>query len=140
MRRGIERVRAWARPRPLLLCPDGVGSSLRAMRETLRDPVRPGEQGRPRWRPWRHRGLAPVVQRSAQRRGGEVERRLVDGTPARVETLRRRSQGDGVINTAYIERLNATFRERFAPLARRCRALARETLPLHEGMCVVGTV
>ena len=39
-----------------------------------------------------------------------TERRNVDGTPARVETLLRRSQGDGVINTAYIERLNATFR------------------------------
>ena len=45
-----------------------------------------------------------------------------------------------MINTAYIERLNATFRERLAPLARRCRALARHTLTLHEGMVVVGTV
>ena len=32
------------------------------------------------------------------------------------------------------------FRERLAPLARRCRALARHTLTLHEGMFVVGTV
>ena len=45
-----------------------------------------------------------------------------------------------MINTASIERLNATFRERLAPLARRCRALARETLTLYEGMFVVGTV
>ena len=45
-----------------------------------------------------------------------------------------------MINTAYIERLNATFRERLTPLARRCRALARHTLTLHEGMFVVGTV
>jgi IS1 family transposase len=45
-----------------------------------------------------------------------------------------------VINTAYIERLNATFRERLAPLARRCRALARHTMTLHEGMFLVGTV
>jgi hypothetical protein len=45
-----------------------------------------------------------------------------------------------VINTAYIERLNATFRERFAPLARRCRALARHIVTLHEGMFLVGTV
>ena len=49
-------------------------------------------------------------------------------------------QGDGVINTAYIERLNATFRERLAPLARRCRALARQIMTLYEGMFVVGTV
>jgi hypothetical protein len=70
----------------------------------------------------------------------ETERRIVDGTPARVETLRRRSQGDGVINTAYIERLNATFRARLAPLARRCRALARHTLTLRHGMYLIGTV
>jgi hypothetical protein len=69
-----------------------------------------------------------------------TDRRIVDGAPARVETLRRRSPGGGVINTAYIERLNATFRERLAPLARRYRAPARQTLTLHEGMFVVGTV
>jgi hypothetical protein len=64
----------------------------------------------------------------------------VDGTPARVETLRCRSHGDGVINTAYIERLNATFRERLASLTRRGRALARRTLTLQYGMYVIGTV
>ena len=70
----------------------------------------------------------------------ETERRLVDGTPTRVETLRRRSQGDGVINTAYIERLNATFRARLASLTRRGRALARHTLTLQHGMYLIGTV
>src|SRR5438445_9087012 len=84
--------------------------------------------------------IAQVVKRYERRRMVETDRRIVDGTPTRVETLRRRSQGNGVINTAYMERLNATFRERLAPLARRCRALARDTLPLHEGRVVVGTV
>jgi hypothetical protein len=64
----------------------------------------------------------------------------VDGAPARVGARRRHSPGDGVITTAYIERLNATFREHLAPLARRCRALARHTLTLQEGMFLVGTV
>ena len=45
-----------------------------------------------------------------------------------------------MINTAYIERLNATFRERLAPLARRCQALARHTLTLHEGMFLVADI
>jgi len=44
----------------------------------------------------------PSVKRYERRRVVETERRIVDGTPARVETLRRRSQGDGVINTAYM--------------------------------------
>src|SRR4029450_11179991 len=94
----------------------------------------------PGLRPWRNVLIAQVVKRYERRRVVATDRRIIDGTPARVETLRRRSQGGGVINTAYIERLNATFRERLAPLARRCRALARQTLTLHEGMVVVGTV
>jgi len=140
IRRLMERMRRGAACRPLLVCPDGLVSYIRAIRETFRDPIHTGRGGRPRLRPWRHVFIAQVVKRSERRRVGATERRMIDGTPARVETLRRRSQGDGVINTASIERLNATFRACLAPLARRCRALARHTLTLHEGMFLVGTV
>src|SRR5499426_1885135 len=140
IRRLIERVRHCAARRALLVCTDGLVSYIRAIRETFRDPVPTGTGGRPRLRPWRNVLIAQVVKRYERRRVVDTARRIVDGTPARVETLRWRSQGDGVINTAYIERLNATFRERLAPLARRCRALARQTLTLHEGMFLVGTV
>src|SRR5437899_2788484 len=140
IRRLIERVKRCAARRPLLVCTDGLVSYIRAIRETFRDPIHTGTGGRPRLRRWRHVLIAQVVKRYERRRVVDTERRIVDGTPARVETLRRRSQGDGVINTAYIERLNATFRERLAPLARRCRALARHTLTLEHGMYVVGTV
>src|SRR5207244_7247434 len=140
IRRLIERVRRCAAHRPLLVCTDGLVSYIRAVRESFRDPVHTGTGGRPRLRPWRDVLIAQVVKRYERRRVVETERRLIDGTPARVETLRRRSQGDGVINTAYTERLNATFRERLAPLARRCRALARHTLTLQHGMYLIGTV
>ena len=140
IRRLSERVRRCAARRPLLICTDGLVSYIRAIRETFRDPVQTGKGGRPRLRPWRNICIAQVVKRYERRRVVATDRRMVEGTPARVETLRCRSQGDGVINTAYLERLNATFRARLAPLARRCRALARQTLTLHEGMFVVGTV
>jgi transposase-like protein len=140
IRRLIERVRRCAAQPPLLVCTDGLVSDIRAIREPFRDPVHTGQGGRPQLRPWRHICIAQVVKRYERRRVVATEQRIVDGAPARVETLRRRSQGDGVINTAYIERLNATFREHLAPLARRCRALARHTLTLHEGMFLVGTV
>jgi transposase-like protein/IS1 family transposase len=140
IRRLIERVRRCAAHRALLFCTDGLSSYIRAIRETFRDPVQAGKGGRPRLRPWRNVLLAQVVKRYERRRVVEVERRIVDGTPARVETLRRRSHGNGVINTAYIERLNATFRERLAPLARRCRALARQMMTLEHGMYVIGAV
>ena len=140
IRRLIERVRRGAAHRPLVFCPDGLVSSIRAMRETSREPGHTGTGGRPRLRPWRHVLIAPVVKRDERRRVVETKRRMVDGTPAHVETRRGRSQGEGVINTASSERLNATFRERLASLTRRGRALARCMLTLQHGMSVIGTV
>ena len=140
MRPRLGRVRRGAMPRPLLVCPDGLSSSVRAMRETCRDPLPTGAQGRPRLRPWRHIDLAQVVKRDAQRPVVDVERRSMDGTPARVETRRRRSPGHGVSTTADIERLTATVRERLASLTRRGRALARHTLTLRQGMELIGSV
>jgi hypothetical protein len=139
-RRLVERVKRGAAPRPLWVCTDGWVSSIRAMRETLRDPVHPGKHGRPRLRPWRHVLLAQVVQRYERRRVVDTDRRIIDGTPARVETRRRRSQGVGVSNTADMERLTAPFRAHLAPLARRSRALARRTLTLQHGMYLLATV
>src|SRR3989475_6162172 len=109
-RRGTRPDDAPTVARPLLGCTDGLVSYIRAIRETFREPVHTGQGGRPRLRPWRNILIAQVIKRYERRRVVETERRIVDGTPARVETLRRRAQGDGVINTAYIERLNATFR------------------------------
>jgi transposase-like protein len=140
IRQRIERVQRCAAHRPLLLCPDGGCSYIRARRETFRDPVHTGTQGGPRLRPWRNICMAQVVKRYAQRRGVAVEGRSVEGPPARVETLRRRSQGDGVINPASIERLNATCRERLASLPRRSRALARRTVTLQHGRSLLSTV
>jgi hypothetical protein len=134
IRRRLARVPACALPRPRLCCTDGLCASIRAIRQTCRAPGRMGAQGRPRWRPWRNVCLAQVVKRSALRWRLDVERRLAQGTPARVETLRRRAQGPGVINTADSERLHATCRERLVSLTRRGRALARRPLTLPPGM------
>ena len=140
IRRLIARGRRCAAQRPLWVCTDGLVSSIRAIRAVFRDPVHTGQGGRPRLHPWRNVCVAQVVKRYKRRRVVATDRRIVEGTPARVETLRRRSQGDGVINTAYIERLNATFRERLVALTRRGRALARRTLTLQHGMYLIGTV
>ena len=57
-----------------------------------------------------------------------------------VDRLIRTTQSAGRINTAYIERLNATFRTRLTPLVRRTRARVRSTATLHTGVYLVGTV
>jgi transposase-like protein/IS1 family transposase len=137
----LGRVRRCATRAPMLFCTDGFRAYPRAIRETFRDPLPTGKPGRPRWQHWKTLHIAQVVKHYAQRRVVSVERRILRGTAAQVEKLRRRSQGgDGVINTAYIERLNATFRERLATLTRRGRALARRTSTLHAGMYLIGTV
>ena len=50
------------------------------------------------------------------------------------------SQGGQQLNTAFIERLNATFRARLAALGRRTRSLARLDETLLAGMYLIGCV
>jgi hypothetical protein len=106
----------------------------------FRDHIATGWCGRQPLRVWGRLLIAPVVKRYANRRVVEVERRVVHGRAAQVEKARAASSGEGVINTAYIERLNGTFRERLARLARRTRGLARTVTRLEAGMWLVGTV
>jgi transposase-like protein/IS1 family transposase len=140
IRRLLGRVRRCAARRPLLVCTDGFRAYPRALRETFRDPQFTGQRGRPRWQGWNTLHIAQVVKHYVQRRVASVQHRVLAGPAAQVKKLIQRSQGKGVINTAYIERLNATFRERLATLTRRGRTLARHTATLHSGMYLIGTV
>ena len=140
IRRLIRRVHAYALKRPILFCTDGLCSDVRAVHETFREARYCGKRGRPQLRAWPRVLIAQGVKRYEKRRVLAVERRIVQGAAARVEKIRYRSQGDGVINTGYIERLNATFRERLSSLTRRGRALARQTCTLQHGMYLIGTV
>jgi transposase-like protein/IS1 family transposase len=141
IRRLLGRGRRCAARRPLLVCTDGFRAYPRAIREAFRDPQPTGTRGRPRWQRWKMLHIAQVIKPSVQRRVVSVERRIVAGPAAQVEKLRRRwPGGPGVLNTADIERLNATFRERLVALTRRGRALARCTATRHVGMYLIGTV
>jgi hypothetical protein len=48
--------------------------------------------------------------------------------------------GCQVLNTAYIERLNGTFRSRLAVFGRQTRVLARRVETVERGMYLVGTL
>lgn len=69
-----------------------------------------------------------------------VKRVLVQGGERLAQTLLALSQGRGVLNTAYIERLNATFRSRLALLVRRTRHLARRVEKVEAAIYLVGCV
>jgi transposase-like protein/IS1 family transposase len=136
----LSLVRACAVCRPWLLCVDGFSAYVRAFQQTFRDAVRTGQPGRPRLRLWEGLCLGQMVKQYARKRVVAVTRRIALGTVAQVESLLQRTQTTRWINTAYIERLNATFRARLATLVRRGRSLARQATTLQQGMYLIGTV
>jgi transposase-like protein len=136
----MEHVRASALCRPLLFCVDGLSAYVKAIQHAFREPIRTGKPGRPRLRPWDGIHIAQMIKRYAGRRIVKVERRIVQGAQNTIETLLQHTQGGGVINTSYIERLNGTFRSRLAALVRRGRALPRQLPALKAGVYLIGTV
>lgn len=80
-----------------------------------------------------------MVKRYRRRRGGAVVRRLAQGTKRALRRLQQ-TQGGGVLNAAYSERLNGAFHARLSALVRRTRALLRRQALLHAAMYLVGTV
>jgi hypothetical protein len=138
----LERVRACGAFRSLLLCTDGLAAYPKQALSVLREPLRTGRRGRPRLLLPEGLMAAQVIKRYARRRVAGVVRRVVRGTQEAVQARLRSTQGDeaALINTAYIERLQATFRSRLAPLARRTRAALHQEATLEAGMWLIGTV
>ena len=122
----------------LLVCVDGLASYVTAFRRAFRVPVHTGRVGRPRLVLPDGFLLGQVVKPYAQRHVIAVAHRVVCGTPAAITAALAATGGGTVINTAYIERLNATFRQHLVPLVRRGRALARTQTVLTAGMYLVG--
>jgi hypothetical protein len=135
-----QRVRACLLRAALLVCVDGLAAYPDAFRKSLRTPEPTGKRGHPRLVPWDNVVLGQVIKRCEARRVVEVVRRVVWGTAAEAERLLGSTQGGGVLNTAYIERLNATFRARLAALCRRTRGLCRRSEWLQAASYLIGTV
>jgi transposase-like protein len=135
----VAQLRKVALCRELLLAVDGLSSYLTAFWQAFRTPLYTGKAGRPRLIAWSKVAIVQVVKRRVE---GvlEIERRVVQGCEEMITALLLASQGGGFINTAYIERLNATFRQRLACLARRTRALARTPELLAWSMYLLGCV
>jgi transposase-like protein len=134
-----EQVRQMALCRPLLLAVDGLPGYVKAFGRSFRTKVpRFGRQGRSKWHAWSGVAIVQVIKRRLPS-GLEIERRIVQGDPVQVARLIAATQnGSGVINTAYIERLNATFRAHLSWLSRRTRHLAQQSATLTAGMFVTG--
>jgi hypothetical protein len=139
--RGLaEQVRACLCPAPVLVAFDGLKTYIQAFQRVFCEPLRTGRRGRPRLIPWSDVVLVQVIKRYVQGRVAEVEQRIVQGVPSLLARLLWESQGGLLINTAFIERLNATFRQHLTWLVRRTRTLAHRADTLLHGMYLWGTV
>jgi len=135
----VQLVRASARTWAFLVCVDGLSSYVTAFLRVFRHPVRTGRRGRPRLVVEPGLLLGQVIKQYAQRRVVGVTQRVVRGAPEAVATVLAATASGRGINTAYIERLNATFRSCLVPLVRRGRALAHQKSVLTAGMYLVGS-
>ena len=137
----VALVRRAAARTGLLWSVDGWRPYVQAIRRAFRDPVRTGSRGRPRdLVRWPEVAGGPGVKHHARRHLVGILRRVAVGTEEQVQALLQQTQGAGVLNTAWIERLNATFRARLWALIRRGRALARQLPTLHHATYLTGTV
>src|SRR6266480_3980600 len=125
--------------RPLLVLTDGwsayPGSIRRAFREKVK---RTAGVGRACLQVWPQLHIGTVIKHTQKKRVVEVTRRMAHGLLSQAEHLLQASQGGTVLNTAFIERLNATFRQRLANLTRRSRHAARTLKTLETGMYLIG--
>jgi transposase-like protein len=135
----VQMVSSCARTTALLVCVDGLSSYVTAFLRVFRHSVRSGQRGRPRLEVASGFLMAQVIKQYAKRRITGVVHRVVHGTAAAVSAALLSSGGGTVINTAYIERINGTFRSALTTLVRRGRAIAHKEATLCAGMWLVGT-
>jgi transposase-like protein/IS1 family transposase len=137
----LRQVRACAgTARALLVATDGwaayPNSIQRAFREKIKETA---GRGRACLRVWQELCIATVIKRTEKRHVVEVTRKMTRGTDEQAQELLKHSQGGSVLNTAFIERLNGTMRERLAILTRKCRHAARRLHAVETGMYLMGT-
>lgn len=134
----LSTIRKVALCRPLLVAVDGLPHYIGAIRRAFRTPNHQGKRSRPRLIAWPNIHIGRVIKRKC---AGEltIERQFIAGCRQKAVELIVKSQGKvGVLNTAYIERLNATFRQRLVWLTRRSRVLAHQAETITASMYIVG--
>ena len=127
----------WAKQAPLVIAFDGWNAYPNAAAFIFREPHWNGKVGGARKRPWTELALVQLVKQEAQH--WLMSRWILSGSYQTIRRLLDVTQGVGTtINTAYIERLNATFRAHLACFARRTRCPARRLQTVGERLFLVG--
>jgi transposase-like protein len=137
IQRLVAMIRSQALERPVLLMTDGLSTYVNAWKRAFCNVERTGKRGRPRRIAWLGVVIGQVVKRYEKKCVVGVEHRLLQGSWEAFAAL---SQAGQKMNTSYIERLNATFRQRLSGLVRRGRCLLRREVVLEHGMYLIGCV
>ncbi len=138
----VEQVRAAAKwGYPLLWAVDGFRAYPKAILNVFRDPLYTGKVGRPRLVVWDDVHIVQVIKKRVGKRLLSITRRVAYGCLERAEELMQASQVlVGTINTAYIERLNATLRTWMPYLVRRTRTPSSSRERLEAALFWTGCV
>jgi hypothetical protein len=136
----LIRVRSCGPLEKILLVTDGLASYKSQALKIFRKALHTGKVGRPKLALAEGIMIARVLKRYQRRRVVEVLRQVIVGSQATVicRVIGTQRSIRALINTAYIERLQATFRARLAPLGRRTRAGAHKHSTLEAGIWLVG--
>jgi transposase-like protein len=130
-----RKIKSCAAFAPILLITDGFRGYVKTWQNAFREPKQTGKRGRPPLVAWPHVVIAQMVKQYKKGRVVGIDQRLIQGTLPQLMAL---LPEECKISTAYIERLNATFRARCHGLVRRGRGLAKQTDTLKHGMYLVG--
>ncbi len=123
----------------LLVCTDGFAAYPKSIGRAFREKVKKqAGRGRCVLETWPDLCIATVIKHTKKKKVVEITRTVTRGTREKAKELLLLTQGGTVFNTAFIERLNGTFRERLATLTRRCRHAAARVETLEAGMYLIG--
>jgi len=128
-------VKRCAQAAPILLVTDGWRGYVKTWQQAFRDARYTGKPGRPARITRSGVVIAQMVKQYKKGRVVGIDQRLIAGTLPELMSL---LPEECKISTAYIERLNATFRSRCHSLVRRGRSRAKQTSTLQSGMYLVG--
>jgi transposase-like protein len=125
----------------VLMCVDGWTAYPTAILRVFRERQLTSRAGRPRLVVWNGLAIGRVIKHSRWSPAAfSLVHHIARGTGAFVAERLFFSNGGIQLNTAFIERLNATFRERLAVLTRCCRHAARQVSTLEAGLWLLGCV
>ncbi|GAC1383502.1 MAG: hypothetical protein NVS4B7_10300 [Ktedonobacteraceae bacterium] len=136
----LQHAHAWCQfVQGLLVSTDGFAaypkSIVRAFREKAK---KQAGRGRCALEAWPDLCIATVIKHTKKKRVVEITRKVARGTHEKANELLLLTRGGMEFNTAFIERLNGTFRERLASLTRKCRHAAARMETLEAGMYLIG--